>query len=115
MEPVEWKKGAWQWTERGGHVVWAGGDLARNLGAILIRRTMDAQKAGETPLPLASLFPTSLADIAAFTTGQTDDQKLEDLVWGLIGSSTTKALHLPSTLPSDSRRSSCRGRQLMPC
>ncbi len=84
MEPVEWKQNAWHWTERGGHVVWAGGDLVRNLGAILIRRVMDADTAGEYPLPLGSLFPASLADICAFLDGQTDDQNLEDLVWGLM-------------------------------
>jgi CRISPR-associated protein Csx17 len=100
MEPVEWNKGAWWWSDRGGRVVWSGGDLARNLGAILIRRIMDAQKAGETPLPLASLFPTSLADVAAFASGQTDDQKLEELLWGLILVNSQGAAR-PRTYPDE--------------
>ena len=84
VEPVGWKKGAWQWTERGGHVVWTRGDLTRNLGAILTRRMMEADKAGENPLPLDSIFPATLADVAAFRANHTDDQKLEDLLWGLM-------------------------------
>ena len=91
MEPVRWTKGAWRWGERGGHVVWTGSDLARNLGAILIRRMMDVDDAGENPPSRGSVVSTSLADIAAFMTGKTDDQKLEDLIWGLalVGNQTS--------------------------
>jgi CRISPR-associated protein Csx17 len=96
MEPVEWEQGAWRWSERGTHVVWSGGDIARNLGAILVRRLMDADKAGETPLPLDSLFPASLADVTAFAYGQIDDQKLLDLLWGLVLVSAKGAAHTPS-------------------
>jgi CRISPR-associated protein Csx17 len=84
LEPVEWKNGAWLWTARGGYVVWSGGDLARNLGAILVRRVMDAEKAGENPLPLGGYLAASLADIIAFQLRHTDDQKMEDLVWGMM-------------------------------
>ncbi len=84
MEPTEWQKRAWRWAERGGHVVWTGSELARNLGAILIRRMTDAYKAGEEPLPLRSPIRASLADVAAFQADEIDDQKLEDLLWGLV-------------------------------
>jgi CRISPR-associated protein Csx17 len=85
LEPVEYnpKFRSWAWGERGGHVVWSGGDLARNLGAVLIRRLMDAEKHGEPVPPLGSLFPVPLVDIAAFLNGAVDDTKLEDLLWGL--------------------------------
>ena len=68
----------------GGHVVWAGDDISCNLGAVLIRRLLDAEKAGETPLPLGSRFPAAAADLAEFLAGRTDDEKLADLLWGLM-------------------------------
>jgi CRISPR-associated protein Csx17 len=83
LEPVEQKGKSWTWGERGGHVVWGGGDVMRNLGAVLIRRLMDAEQNGEPLLPLGSAFPVPLADIAAFLNGETDDVKLDDLLWGL--------------------------------
>ena len=84
MEPVKQERAGWLWGERGGHVVWSGGDLDRNLGAVLTRRVMDADGAGEDPLPLSSLFPASLPDLMAFLAGQIDAHKLEDLIWGLM-------------------------------
>ncbi len=64
---------------------------SRNLGAILIRRMMDVDDAGENPPSRGCVLSTSLADIAAFITGKTDDQKLEDLIWGLalVGNQTS--------------------------
>jgi len=84
LEPVKLRRKAWFWTERGGHVVWTGGDVTRNLGAVLIRRLLDAEKAVERPVPLASRFRASLADVAEFLAGHTDDEKLADLLWGLM-------------------------------
>ena len=85
LEPVKWEKANWHWGERGGHVApWSGGDLDRNLGTVLTRRVMDAKRSGERPLPLSSPFPATPADVAAFLTGRTDDQKLENLLWGLM-------------------------------
>ncbi len=83
LEPVELKGPFWAWGEGGGHVVWGGGDLGRNLGAVLIRRLMDAEKNGEPLPPLGSSFPVSLADIIAFLNDEVDDTKLSDLIWGL--------------------------------
>jgi CRISPR-associated protein Csx17 len=83
LEPVEQKGRVWLWGEAGGHVVWGSGDLARNLGAVLTRRLLDAEKNGEPVLPLASAFPAALADVTAFLNRETDDARLEDLLWGL--------------------------------
>jgi CRISPR-associated protein Csx17 len=84
LEPVKFDKGRWTWTERSGHVVWSGPNLARNLGAVLAHRLMDAERAGENPLPLDSVFPAALADVARFLAGDTDDERLADLLWGLM-------------------------------
>jgi CRISPR-associated protein Csx17 len=93
LEPVKFERKGCSWTERGGHVVWAGGDVARNLGEVLSRRLQDAEKAGESPLPLGSRFGVSLADVASFLAEATDDSKVEDLLWGLalINGDTEKA------------------------
>jgi CRISPR-associated protein Csx17 len=90
LEPVKLERKRWSWTERGGHVVWAGGDIPRNLGAVLTRRLLDAEKAGESPLPLGSRFPASLADVADFLAGRTNDEKLADLLWSLMLIDATK-------------------------
>lgn len=83
LEPVEQNGTFWNWGEGGGHVVWNGRDLARNMGAVVARRLMDAEKNGEPFPPFGSAFPASLADISAFLNRETDDDKLEDLIWGL--------------------------------
>ena len=101
LEPVELirqkaNRGEWVWsgsdqarrTARSGQerssksVVWSGGSLTANLGAVLTRRLIDAERAGETLLPLSSLRPVSLSDISSFLDGCTDDDRLEDLLWG---------------------------------
>src|SRR5262249_40042424 len=73
----------WAWGEGGGHVVWGRGDLAHNLGAVLIRRLMDAEKNGEPLPPLDSPFPVALADVTAVLAGDVCDTRLEELPWGL--------------------------------
>ena len=83
LEPVELKGKFWAWGDGGGHVVWSGGDLARNLGALLARRLMDSEKNGEPLPPLGSAFPVAPVDVAAFLNGAVHDAKLEDLIWGL--------------------------------
>jgi CRISPR-associated protein Csx17 len=83
LEPVELKGSFWAWGERGGHVVWSGAKLARNLGSLLVRRLIDAEQNGEPLPPVSSPFPVALDDIAAFLGGAVDDAKLDDLLWGL--------------------------------
>lgn len=82
LEPVE-KEKFWTWGDGGGHVVWGGGDIARNLSAVAVRRLMDAERNGEPLPPFDSPFPVRLGDIVAFLNGDTDDAKVEDLLWGL--------------------------------
>jgi CRISPR-associated protein Csx17 len=44
---------------------------------------MDSERNGEPILPFGSPFPVALADVSAFLNGETDDDKLEELLWGL--------------------------------
>lgn len=97
LEPVDWQRRCRAWADRGRSVVWTSADLAANLSAVLARRLMDAQKAACESLPLASRSPASLAAISAFLAGQTDDQKIEDLLWAL---NLVQPAHIsPSPLP----------------
>lgn len=97
LEPVERLGKVWHWSgsdeakratrasqERSTKsVVWSAAGLPINLGAVLLRRLLDANKAGETMLPLSSPAPVSISDIALFLAGQTDDERLEELIWGM--------------------------------
>ncbi len=83
LEPVDWQRRCRKWTEKDRSVVWNSADLATNMAAVLSRRLMDAQKTGSESLPLHSTSPASLAAIAAFLAGDTDNRKIEDLLWGL--------------------------------
>lgn len=97
LEPVERIGKVWHWigsdeAKRAARVsqerpatavVWSGADLPTNLGAVLTRRLLDANRAGEEALPVSSPAPVSLADIAFFLAGRTDDERLEDMLWGV--------------------------------
>lgn len=97
LEPVERTRKGWAWggsdearqasrssQERSASVVWSGASLPVNLGAVLTRRLLDADKAGEELLPVSSPQPAHLDDVALFLAGRTDDERLEDLLWGLL-------------------------------
>lgn len=84
LEAVDWKKRCRAWAEKDRSVVWNAGDLATNLANVLQRRLMDGQRTGCTVLPLASHAMASLDTIAAFLDGDLDDQRVEDLLWGLM-------------------------------
>jgi len=72
------------WAEKDRAVVWNQANLSNNLAAVLARRMQDAAKHGNERLPLWSGYSASLESLAAFLTGQTDDNHLEELLWGLM-------------------------------
>jgi len=72
------------WAEKDRTVVWNQVNLSNNLTAILARRMQDAAKHGNEHLPLWSGCSASLETVAAFLSGQTDDNRLEELLWGLM-------------------------------
>ncbi len=83
VSPTKW---GWTWAEAQDRyaTVWAGDNLPRNLQAVLERRMMDATRAGLDGLPLESAFPARLEDLCAFLTGQIDDARLSEWLWGLM-------------------------------
>jgi len=70
------------WTEGGREVVWTSADLCRNLAAVLERRILDGGRAGCDRLPLACRRTASLDAVAAFMAGETDDERIAELLWG---------------------------------
>jgi len=64
-------------------VVWAGHDLCTKLSACLTRRCLNPLRAGHEALPLSGTRPARLDDIAAFVWGDVDEEKIEELLWGL--------------------------------
>lgn len=104
LEPVEYNPRfrSWSWGERGGHVVWGSRNLARNLGEVVVRRLMDSEQDGASILPFGSSFPVTLQDVGAFLNGETDDDKLEDLLWGVSLIDPGQERELPSV--SDTAR-----------
>ncbi len=73
-----------KWTDAGNAVVWTGGDLAANLSAVLERRLLDGKRLGCTGLPLSFHRAATLAAISAFIHGEADDDRIAELLWGMI-------------------------------
>lgn len=97
VAPDTWRsprpKSRWpQWSESADDpgLVWGGGNLVRNMLAVLNRRMIDAVRYGKQSGDDELLFAgkgrchASLADIAAFIDGRVDDRRIELLLRGLI-------------------------------
>jgi CRISPR-associated protein Csx17 len=84
LEPVDWNKRCRAWARKDRSVVWNAADLSTNLAAALDRRVMDGARAGCQNLPLASRDTASFGATAAFLAGDVDDERIEDLLWGLM-------------------------------
>jgi CRISPR-associated protein Csx17 len=83
LEPVTNAKKP-QWAEKERCVVWNQADLTSNLCAVLERRLMDAKRAGCSTLPIDSGRTARLGAVAMFLHGLTDDNRIEELLWGCI-------------------------------
>jgi CRISPR-associated protein Csx17 len=85
LEPVE-QKGAWvNWSPGSTSVVWSNAGLADNMAAVLLRRSMESERAAVDGCSLRARVFAPLEDVMAFLHGQTEAQVLADLLWGLLG------------------------------
>jgi CRISPR-associated protein Csx17 len=85
LEPVDCP-GLWaSWSPGSTSAVWSNQDLADNLGALLLRRLMESERAGVTGCSLRARVFAPLEDIIAFINRDIDDESLTDLLWALIG------------------------------
>ncbi len=81
-------------------VVWSQDDLVANLGAIMLRRLMDARRRdapGAYPVSLQARLPVALEDVASFVDHGVDDGRIRDLFLGLCLIDWRKAGWQPST------------------
>lgn len=88
MEAVEGERFV-NWTKsqnfKTSSAVWSNRSCVANLAAVFRRRQMEAFRGGLVGVPLNSPVFARLDDVIAFLNGQTDDYKLSDLLWALIG------------------------------
>jgi CRISPR-associated protein Csx17 len=102
LEPFTIEKKRVAWAEKERAVVWNAADLHTNLASVLARRLMDgarreddAAPGGEPAHPLESIYAASLEAVAAFLTpGALDEERIADLLWGLILIETSRAPRL---------------------
>jgi CRISPR-associated protein Csx17 len=91
LGPIGWPNGREGWddtTESQALAVWAGRDLVRDMGAVLERRLIEAQRHKFTSdnrceLPLRGRRSAPLAAIASFLAERTDDNRIAALTAGL--------------------------------
>jgi CRISPR-associated protein Csx17 len=84
LEPVDWRFRNSNWMAKDRAVVWNAADLPANLASVLTRRLMDGTRAGCARPPLAAHLTAPLGAIARFIAGETNDARIEDLIWGLM-------------------------------
>ena len=71
----------WIWSSGSGKRAWQGSDLPRRMGTLLLRRLLEAEKTSGD-VPLFGSLPVSPWDIMLFVYGETDDRRIEELLWG---------------------------------
>ncbi len=84
MEPVKIRNRFLRWVDDQKAVAWGRGSLLRNLGNVLQRRVMDGIRLDSDLVPLSGRLSVSTSEVHSFLTGQIDERKLSDLLWGLI-------------------------------
>jgi CRISPR-associated protein Csx17 len=83
LEDVEMRGRQVTWTDRNHAAVWTSADLTANLAAVLQRRVMDADKAGNPGAALISAHRATLANVGEFLAGNLDDTRITELLWAL--------------------------------
>lgn len=72
------------WTEKDRSVTWNSSNLSVNLVSILNRRIMDGNRAGASHLALSFVQCATLDEVATFLSGAVDDERIAELLWGLV-------------------------------
>lgn len=78
------RRSAWSNSTSAPNITWGTGSLVSNMIAVLERRLVEANIHGHSDKPFASSAYASLADIAAFLSGDFDDSRCAALLAGLI-------------------------------
>jgi CRISPR-associated protein Csx17 len=92
LEPVTWSRGRVVWSDSaspGSGVdwaakpVWGSGQLADNLGQVLMRRCLEGERHNLERVAVSARVHARLAHIQSLLEGAVDEQHLEDLIWGM--------------------------------
>jgi len=99
LEPVDQEGSIFDWPkDKNECAVWSNRPLAGNLAAIFRRRLLESFRQSQCGVPLFSARPAPLADVIAFLHGETDDNKIAELLWGLsVVDWPSVGLRLPDT------------------
>ncbi len=71
-----------KWDAGKGDAFWFGNNLIERMGGLLIRRLMDQERRNAPRVPIEAHLPLSPHDVMPFLLGETDDIKIEELLWG---------------------------------
>jgi CRISPR-associated protein Csx17 len=90
--------GFWRWAPESRSAVWHEGSLSVNLGRIAARRHLEEAEQGKTAAPKAA---AGAADVQRFLAADLDEQRLADLLLGLLlaDSAHLPFMHEPVPLP----------------
>lgn len=72
-----------KWDETSRSVVWSSTSLPTNCMRVLARRMLDGERRGCESLPLGASNFVSLGTVSHFLAGDLDENRIEELVWGL--------------------------------
>jgi len=70
------------WAAGSGQQHWYGNTLPDRLSGVLAKRMMDADRLSAPSTPVQAAVELSMADVIPFLYGETDDQRIEELLWG---------------------------------
>ena len=84
LEPVETEGANVRWTDDDAGAVWGTNSLEDNLAAVLQRRSIDARAGGLSHPLISGRRVASLSAIDSFLRGETDDERVEELLRGLM-------------------------------
>ncbi|RLS53122.1 MAG: type I-U CRISPR-associated protein Csx17 [Planctomycetota bacterium] len=104
LEPVKVsmrakKTKAVDWNPDSVSSVWGRGSLVANLSAVFRRRQMEAFRAGEEGVPISSNHPARLDHVMQFLNDRIDEDKLADLIWGMLGINWDQVVAPPDEKP----------------
>ena len=72
----------WRWATGQGQRRWHGNGLPERLAGVLAQRMMDAERLSAPNTPIEGAIELRARDVLPFLLGETDDVKIDDLLWG---------------------------------
>jgi len=70
------------WAKGHGQTRWHGNSLVERLAGVLVQRFMDADRLSAPHAPLDAYLRLHPLDVVPFIEGETDDEQIEELLWG---------------------------------